>query len=67
MRIGNFCVTVVRQSLTEKNEKMSTSAVLFRVQEKRQKRTSDNWLKVRESIAEYLSFKTLQSLEWNMK
>lgn len=67
MRIGNFCVTVVRQSLTEKNEKMSTSAVLFRVQEKRQKRASDNWLKVRESIAEYFSFKTLQSLEWNMK
>lgn len=29
MRNGNFCVTVVRQSLTEKNEKMSLFQVIF--------------------------------------
>lgn len=60
MRSGNFCVTVVRQSLTEKNEKnVSISAGLFSVQEKRQKETSNNWMGVREGITEYLIFKTL--------
>lgn len=48
VRSGNFCVTVVRQSLIEKNGKdVSISAGLFRVQKKRQKRTSGNWVEVR--------------------
>lgn len=60
VRSGNFCVTVVRQSLTEKNEEESLSHLVFLgFRRKDGRKLQDNWVEVREGVTEYLIFKTL--------